>query len=574
MSIKLFEHNEQAYRAAVKMLGETGKACVIHPTGTGKSFISFKLCEDNPGKTVWWLSPSDYIFKTQVENLAGVSDGWKPENIKFFTYAKLMLMSDDEINEIAPDFVILDEFHRCGAQVWGEGVERLLKAYEGIPVLGLSATAIRYLDNQRNMADELFDGNIASEITLGEAIVRGILKPPKYILSVYSYQNDLEKYEKRVRNAKNKAVRDKAEKYLEELRRALENADGLDKIFDKHMTDRHGKYIIFTPNYESMLEYMGKVKEWFGRIDGDPHVYSVYSDDPAASREFDDFKVDGSEHLKLLFCIDALNEGIHAPDISGVILMRPTISPIIFKQQIGRALSTGGSGTPVIFDIVNNIENLYSIDSVKEEMLAAVTYYRTHGEDKIVSDSFELIDRAADCKALFDELDGVLSAVWDTMYEKLVLYKKMYGNIDVSNRYYTEDAYSLGRWLETQRRVYKGQTAGTLTQEQIDKLNALGMRWESVSVILWNRHFAAAKAYFEENGDLLVPKNYTDDDGFMLGAWIHQIRSCRKSGIRASLLTDERIKALDGIGMKWDIRPYFRAVFPRGGGVLPRARRS
>lgn len=51
------------------------------------------------------------------------------------------------------------------------------------------------------MADELFDGNVASEMTLGEAIVRGILKPPKYVLSVYYYQKDLERYEACVKNA-------------------------------------------------------------------------------------------------------------------------------------------------------------------------------------------------------------------------------------------------------------------------------------------------------------------------------------------------------------------------------------
>ena len=47
------------------------------------------------------------------------------------------------------------------------------------------------------MSDELFDGNVASEMTLGEAIVRGILNPPKYVLSVFSYQKDLAKYQKR-----------------------------------------------------------------------------------------------------------------------------------------------------------------------------------------------------------------------------------------------------------------------------------------------------------------------------------------------------------------------------------------
>ena len=70
MAMNLFEHNKTAYKAAVHMLDERGKAAVIHPTGTGKSFIGFKLCEDNPDKTICWLSPSRYIYQTQLENLA------------------------------------------------------------------------------------------------------------------------------------------------------------------------------------------------------------------------------------------------------------------------------------------------------------------------------------------------------------------------------------------------------------------------------------------------------------------------------------------------------------------------
>lgn len=73
--IDLFEHNRTAYDSAVSLLSETGKAAVIHPTGTGKSFIGFKLSEDHPDKVICWLSPSEYIFRTQLENLAKVSDG-------------------------------------------------------------------------------------------------------------------------------------------------------------------------------------------------------------------------------------------------------------------------------------------------------------------------------------------------------------------------------------------------------------------------------------------------------------------------------------------------------------------
>lgn len=170
-------------------------------------------------------------------------------------------MPEEEIAEIRPNFIILDEFQRCGAELWGAGVQRLLAAYAQVPVLGLSATAIRYLDNQRDMADELFDGNVASEMTLSEAIVRGILNPPKYVLSVFSYQKDPEKYQRKINRAKSKPVRDTAEKYLEALWQALEMADGLDDVFAKHMAGRSGKYLVFCANAEHMRETIGKVPD-------------------------------------------------------------------------------------------------------------------------------------------------------------------------------------------------------------------------------------------------------------------------------------------------------------------------
>ena len=146
--------------------------------------------------------------------------------------------------------------------------------YPDAQVLGLSATAVRYLDNQRDMADELFEGNVASEMTLGEAIVRGILAAPKYVMAAFIYNNELERIRRRIDRAGNPAVRDAAERYYEALRRALEKADGLDEIFNKHMEERTGKYLVFTSNYEAMREAMSHVSEWFGKVDAHPHVYS------------------------------------------------------------------------------------------------------------------------------------------------------------------------------------------------------------------------------------------------------------------------------------------------------------
>ena len=553
--IELFAHNKTAYDSAVSMLSDVGKAAIIHPTGTGKSFIGFRLCEDHPDRTVCWLSPSEYIFKTQLENLAKASEGYAPENVRFFTYAKLMLLSETEIDEIAPDFIILDEFHRCGAQEWGKGVEKLLRAYPEALVLGLSATNIRYLDNQRDMADELFDGNIASEMTLGEAIVRGILAAPKYVLSVFAYQKDLEKYQARVRRAKSRLVRDAAERYLEALRRALDKADGLDTVFEKHMTDRTGKYIVFCANFEHMREMIGKAPEWFGRVDANPHIYTVYSDDPSASRSFREFKEDNdSSHLRLLYCIDALNEGVHVDDVSGVILLRPTVSPIIYKQQIGRALTAGKRKHPVVFDIVLNIENLYSIGAIEEEMQIAMTYYRSLGmEDAIVNEHFQVIDEVRDCVALFDKLNETLTASWDLMYEKAKDYYVQHGNLEVPYQYKTQDGYSLGHWILTQKRVRAGEQFGTLTEERIAKLDAIGMVWGSYRDLSWERNYEAAKVYYETYGNLNVVATYRTENGLRLGAWLAQLRNIRKNGSQRRYLTPERVKALDDIGREWGV---------------------
>lgn len=557
MAISLFKHNQDAYDLATQMMQRTGKAAVIHPTGTGKSFIAFKLCEEHPDKTICWLSPSEYIFRTQLENLEKVTSGYMPPNIRFFTYAKLMNMSAQEVEQIGPDYIVLDEFHRCGAEMWGQGVQILLTAFPNTPVLGLSATAIRYLDNQRDMADELFDGNIASEMTLGEAIVRGILNPPKYVLSVYSYQKDIEKYRKRVQNAKSKAVRDEGEQYLEALRRALENAEGMETIFQKHMENYTGKYIVFCANFDHMCEMIALAPQWFSKVDNSPHIYSAYSDDPETNKAFAAFKEDTSKHLKLLYCIDMLNEGIHVDDVDGVILLRPTVSPIIYKQQIGRALAAGKKKNAVIFDVVLNVENLYSIGAVEEEMQIAATYYRSLGMDtEIINEHFKVIDEVRNCMELFEKLNSSLTASWSLMYRCAQDYVLENGNLDVPKRYVTPEGYSLGVWLHTQRQVYNKKIAGVLTKSQIERLEAIGMRWESIRDLSWERNFAEAKRYYEMHGNLLVSVTDKRINGIALGRWISQLRFYRKSGIQSAYMTPERIQALDAIGMVWDVLDY------------------
>ena len=553
VALRLFEHNEKAYHAAVWMMEQYGKAAIVHPTGTGKSYIAFKLIEDNPEKVVIWLSPSEYIFKTQLESLKRNDPDFSLANVHFYTYAKLMCCTEGQLAEIAglqPSYIILDEFHRAGAECWGESTVALLRLCPDARLLGLTATNIRYLDNNRDMAEELFDSRVASDMTLGEAIVRGILPAPNYVTTVYQYQKTLAKYQARVDNLRTPGIQDANQKYLDALRWALEQADGLDRVFAHHITNKCGKYIVFCASKEHMDEMVPHVPEWFAGVNPDVVVYQAYSDDPNTDKAFSDFKTDTSNRLKLLFCIDMLNEGVHVEGISGVILFRPTISPIIYKQQIGRALTAGDNTTPIILDVVNNFEGLASISGLQSEMQEAVHRLYANGEgDKIVTEWFEVVEQVHDCRVLFEQLQASLSSSWEHYFSEASIYYAEHGNLNVPKLYTTPSGLSLGVWLVTQRRVREGQTQGNLTEQQIARLDSIGMVWGNRDDRQWNEGYQKARRYFDAHGDLNVPVGYVSPDGYNLGNWVKRQRYTRHNPEKScAVLTEERIARLDTIG--------------------------
>ena len=492
VALRLFEHNEKAYHAAVRMMEQYGKAAIVHPTGTGKSYIAFKLIEDNPEKVVIWLSPSEYIFKTQLEGLKGNVPDFPLENVHFYTYAKLMCCAQAQLDEIAaqkPAYIILDKFHRAGAECWGESAVALLKLCPDAKLLGLTATNVRYLDNNRDMAEELFDSCVASDMTLGEAIVRSILPTPKYVTTVYQYQKTLAKYQVRVDNLR--TPEDANQKYL---------------------------------------------------------------DAPNTDKAFADFKTDTSDRLKLLFCIDMLNEGVHVEGISGVILFRPTISPIVYKQQIGRALTAGDNTTPLILDVVDNFEGLTSISGLQSEMQEAVHRLYANGEgDKIVTERFEVVEQVYDCRVLFEQLQASFSSSWEHYFSEASIYYAEHSNLNVPKLYTTPSGLSLGVWLVTQRRVREGQIQGNLTEQQIARLDSIGMVWGNRNDRQWNEGYQEVRRYFDAHGDLNVPAGYVSPDGYNLGNWVKRQRYTRHNPDKScAVLTEERIAKLDEIGMRWE----------------------
>ena len=552
MPVSLFAYNQKAYDAAAAMLESAGRAAVIHPTGTGKSFIGFKLAEEHPQARICWLSPSRYIFRQQQENLERVCPGSRPDNITFMTYARLMA-DRSRAAALKPDYILLDEFHRCGAAEWGRGVRALLDASPEAKVLGLSATSIRYLDGQRDMAEELFQGHIASQITLGEAIARGILASPRYVISVYRYEEEIKKYAGRIGQIRDPRRRAPMEQHLRQLRRALEKADGLDVIFQRYMKP-DGKYLVFCAGRLHLEEMKAQAPAWFAPVNREYRLYSVHSENQESAREFRDFKNDKGPHLKLLFCIDMLNEGIHLDDIDGVILMRPTVSPVIYKQQIGRALTAGKNGeAPLILDIINNFENLESIHCVEqeyEEAFGRICPMQTEKTEGLTAGGFRIIDETCQAGRLFGELQKKLDAGWEEYYREAAAFREKEGHLEIPAGFVTPQGLFVGSWLQTQRRIYMGKIPGQLSEEQIKRLEALGIRWESHSDRQWDKYYAQAARYYEENGNLDVKLSYVTEEGVRLGIWLNNLRQYRQNGSR--MLSKKRQNQLEQIGMIWD----------------------
>ncbi|WP_167828317.1 DEAD/DEAH box helicase [Streptomyces palmae] len=121
-----------------------------------------------------------------------------------------------------------------------------------------------------------------------------------------------------------------------------------------------------------------------------------------------------------------------------------------------------------------------------------------------------------------------------------------HGHLNVPRTYRTADDYQLGDWLNTQRIKWRKKD---LPLDQQAELDELGMVWDQQEA-KWQKALAAARAFHAEHGHLNVPHSYTTADGIKLGSWILHQRQLR-SGIKQGGISEERIAALDALGMRW-----------------------
>lgn len=136
---------------------------------------------------------------------------------------------------------------------------------------------------------------------------------------------------------------------------------------------------------------------------------------------------------------------------------------------------------------------------------------------------------------------------WIMMYKLAVEYQEKHGNLNIPQYYVTSDGKSLGLWLQTQRNNYR---EGKLKQERIKLLEDIGIIWKVNQRYTWEEMFLLAKKYYEENANLLIPKDYKAPNGANVGLWLFTQRSSYRKGT----LSEERVKALESIGVVWNFK--------------------
>ena len=422
--LKLLPHQNEAYQAAVKKLEEKRKAAIISPTGTGKSFVALEYILQHPDERVLFLSPrraianqmyeyivryiggdTRYIEEIQKEYGTGNNPGESLKlaarsyipNIECMLYQMISAYGERQsvdkiLNSLKPTMIIVDEMHHlktktiraiAGSNVveddeeyeeefsnrierenkWGKKFKKFLEDNPQAKLLGLSATPIRH--DGANVVERIFKDAVASQKSLLEAMEEGIIYPPKYVVPDFVREDELKTLLEQIEQAEG-ARKEELKAMYDELALKSANAPGIPQLMEENISEKDGKYIIFCKDISDMKEKMANAKEWFGKIDEEPEIYGISSQDNTSAEQLQSFNNSKSSHLKLMYCVGMIDEGVHLNNVSGVILATKTESRPVYTQRVGRCISSKKNGKQaIVIDLVNNNEILSNKEEVE-----------------------------------------------------------------------------------------------------------------------------------------------------------------------------------------------------------------
>ena len=304
--------------------GET-KTLAIAATGSGKTFLAAFDVRNHKPKTLLFIVHRENILikaKESFESIirdfsCGLYTGNKKEESKDYIFATIQTLSSNfkKFSKNHFEYIIVDEAHHITSPSYKKVIEYFNPKF----LLGLTATPNRS-DNESIY--EVFDENIACDIRLNDALENNLVTPFHYYgisdINSIDYENiDLSK--------------------ISEIAKLL-------------MVNRRVEYIIENMNFYS---YSGNKRKVLGFCASKEHAVfmteefnkkginsvSLTSDETVLKREETIKKLENEDDsLEVIFTVDIFNEGVDIPSINTVLMLRPTNSPIIFIQQLGRGL--------------------------------------------------------------------------------------------------------------------------------------------------------------------------------------------------------------------------------------------
>lgn len=384
--IELLDHNKETYKRLCETLEENNKCALVQATGTGKSYIAGKYIEEH-AETALILVPTNAIADAWSDLLRGTE-----KEVEIITY---QAFAKEPQNYIDYDLVIADEMHHLGSEVWGKKFVETYLQGENHKTIGLTATEIRYLDNSRDMAEEIFENMRIDGCDLPTAINTGVLPTFKYVSALYCDESDFDEW-------KEKAGKIKDIKTQTELKGRLDicikNMVSVKQAVNENLTDDYKKIIVFLNNVESKETAL----EMFRDVFPTANFYDVdYSKQRTANNEqINRFKTD--KNRAVLFAVDMLNEGIHIKGTDCVIMFRKTVSPQVYLQQLGRGLASGTDKMPIVFDFVSNINSISEkVAKSSNETIVKIWNRKIQKEKEIIIRNY------------FSEIEAILQKIYD-----------------------------------------------------------------------------------------------------------------------------------------------------------------
>lgn len=336
------------------------RALLISATGTGKTYASAfalrKLFTNKlfPNKKALFLSHREQINKQALKSYKRIfgknvpmellsgnqNDIEKAKSGEFLFSTMNMMARTDIMEQFKPNeysVIVLDECHRSGAASY----QRIINYFKPELLLGMSASPER-TDNFDVFS--LFDHNIACEIRLQQALENDLLCPFHYFgitdLEIDGESDDLNRFRQLTADKRVEYIIRQAEYYGYSGNRVK----GLIFCSGKDEAKELSRKFNLTGKYNTTM------------LCGDN---SQEERESAINRLVDD---NAADRLDYIFTVDIFNEGVDIPEINQVIMLRPTESPIIFVQQLGRGLrKADGKEFVIVIDFIGNYQNNYMI---------------------------------------------------------------------------------------------------------------------------------------------------------------------------------------------------------------------